>query len=363
MRVLFVTNIPTPYRIRFFNELSKHVELTVLYEAETAKNIVFSFKNVRNEGFQEIFLKKGVIREKIPNLRIISPILRRDYDYLILTNYAYFTELVAYITARIFRIPYIIEEDGNRIKTKELIILSWLKRWIIRGASLYLSPSKQTDEFFKHYSANQNKIIRYPFTSIDKAYLIKASEYQYQKKDVVSFLYVGRVIPLKGVDNLIHAFNAAILKNPSIQLTIIGNSPDENYLNQLKNYALSQVQFLPFMETSELRKYYLESDVFVFPTRYDPWGLVINEAISLGLPVISSNKSISASELIQNGVNGFLYDSENVADLEKHMLLLAADEKLRKKMSKFNIELAKSHTIESMVKVHLNAFKRLNYHE
>ena len=363
MRVLFVTNIPTPYRIRFFNLLGKHVDLHVIYEAEEAKNIVFSFKDVHANNFKFSFLKKGYIHERIPNLRIISHILRNDYNVLILTNYAYMTELIAYITAILFKKKFIIEEDGNKIKLDESKALYLLKKWLISNASLYLSPSKKTDQFFIHYGAEKWLIHRYPFTSVSIADIPTKIFSRNSDSSEIRYLYVGRIIPLKGVDNLIFAFNKASQVNSNIRLSIIGNAPDPAYLAKLQNSASTKIDFRAFMDSKELQNEYLNSDVFVFPTRYDPWGLVINEAISYGLPVISSNESMSAQELIVNGQNGFLYDPEDVERLSELILYIADNKKLREEISINNHKLARMNTIEKMVDVHLEVFKKVYNHE
>ena len=66
--------------------------------------------------------------------------------------------------------------------------------------------------------------------------------------------------------------------------------------------------FIDFLQTSELKQYYKLSDIFVLPTKYDVWGLVVNEAMSQGLPVISTSACVAAIELVSNGYNGYVID-------------------------------------------------------
>ena len=105
--------------------------------------------------------------------------------------------------------------------------------------------------------------------------------------------------------------------------------------------------------------YYRASDVFVLPTRGDVWGLVVVEAMSCGLPVITTNKCIAGLELVEQGINGYIYPVDNIAALaedieecfkEKHTLAL---------MSKAALEKSKDYTIEIMAKRHIEIFEEV----
>lgn len=115
MKVRYFTNIPSPYRINFFNELGKKCDLEVVFEAEKAPKINndwYKDNNILN--FTPVFLKKGIIEEKKINLKILKYV-NKDSDLLIFTNYSYFTEMFALIVAKILRKKYILQIDGGII--------------------------------------------------------------------------------------------------------------------------------------------------------------------------------------------------------------------------------------------------------
>lgn len=93
-KVLFITNIPAPYRIDFYNELGKHCELTVIFEAKRAPGITFNWKENTISNFKAIFLKEGEIQETKIDWSIFKYIKQLKYDVIFITNYAYFTEMV-----------------------------------------------------------------------------------------------------------------------------------------------------------------------------------------------------------------------------------------------------------------------------
>lgn len=93
--------------------------------------------------------------------------------------------------------------------------------------------------------------------------------------------------------------------------------------------------------------------------REDIWGLVINEAMAHGLPIITTDRCIAGLELIENGEGGFIVETENVEKLAYAMNILIQNEELARKMSERNLAKIKEYTIESMAKVHLQIFEMI----
>ena len=101
---------------------------------------------------------------------------------------------------------------------------------------------------------------------------------------------------------------------------------------------LENVHFIGFKSKEELKKYYKSADLFVLPTREDIWGLVINEAMSYGLPIITTNKCVAGVELINNDENGFIVSVEDSKSISKKINLLLDNEKLSESMSENNLK-------------------------
>lgn len=85
-KVLFVTNIPSPYRVDFYNQLGKFVELTVIFEATGAQDIRFDYRETF-KNFTAIFLSEGNIDEKKLNSAIFQYLIPEKYDYIFLINF------------------------------------------------------------------------------------------------------------------------------------------------------------------------------------------------------------------------------------------------------------------------------------
>ena len=117
---------------------------------------------------------------------------------------------------------------------------------------------------------------------------------------------------------------------------------------------MTNVHFIPFREKEDLVSIYKCADLFVMPTREDIWGLVINEAMANGLPVISSNKCIAAIEMVKEGCNGFIYQCEDVAGLAHKIEFIFSNPLLASKYSEASLETIKNYTIEKMAFDHYN---------
>lgn len=359
-KVLFVTNIPTPYRVNFFNLLSKTVDLTVIFEAKYAKNIRFSQIDWETIKFKTIFLSENNIREKTINFSILKEFKREKYNTIFVTNYSYFTELFFLMWLRLKGRKYILEIDGPG-KVSKNILKSIVKKFAIKGSTNVFSPSKLTDEYLVKHGCSMEKIIRYPFTSVSEKdivnidNLVKVKNINKHrlriKKPIV--LSVGQFVYRKGFDQII----IIAKKFPQFHFIIIGGEPTIEYSKLIDNNNIVNVTFMDFMNQERLKEIYLASDIFILPTRFDVWGLVINEAMAQGLPIISTTSCGAARELVFEDKNGFLYKSDNLNELYNCITKLDSLP-TRKKMASNAIDIIKNYTLEKMVKVHEEFIKK-----
>jgi glycosyltransferase involved in cell wall biosynthesis len=113
------------------------------------------------------------------------------------------------------------------------------------------------------------------------------------------------------------------------------------------------------MPTEELAEYYKAADVFVLPTREDIWGLVVNEAMAHGLPIISTNKCNSAKELIRGGSAGFIIPPDDPDELSQRIMELVDKSDHRERMSQNSLRISREHTIERMASEYVKLFHKI----
>ena len=169
-------------------------------------------------------------------------------------------------------------------------------------------------------------------------------------------LSVGQPIHRKGFDLLIKA--AEDLGELDAGFFIVGGNPDEECSGLLKDLNVTNVSFVPFMKKEQLAEYYLAADCFVLPTREDVWGLVINEAMTYGLPVITTDKCGAGLELVEDGVNGYIVESESSKALGGAIRsVLDCDEPAG--MADASLSKIEEYTLENMADVHISIFKEI----
>lgn len=167
---------------------------------------------------------------------------------------------------------------------------------------------------------------------------------------------VGQFIHRKGFDILLKS-KKYIEENVGVY--IIGGKTTKEYNEIIKKYNLKNVYFLEFKSKKELEKYYKVSDIFVLPTRHDEWGLVVNEALAKGLPIITTNRCGAGLELIKNYENGFLLHTGDYVTLGEKINEILDNNNLKKSMINNNYKLASEYTIEKMVVDHINILYKL----
>ena len=358
MKVLFLTNIPSPYRVDFFNELGKMCELTVVFERNSSSERDDSWKKYATEHFKPVVLKgikRGVANAICPG--IIKHLQKGKYDHIIVTNFTSFTGMLAIFWMRMRKMPYWLESDGGFAKNgagfKET-----LKKYFIKGAAGYFSTGVEHDKYYRQYGADDALIQRYPFTSVYKKDILNSPISRNEKLEIRKnlgiyeekvLIAVGQFIPRKGFDILIDA----LMKLPSdVGCYIIGGQPTQEYLDQVKKNQLANVHFVGFQPKHVLNEYYLAADLFVHPTREDIWGLVVNEAMAKGLPVITTDRCIAGLELIQEPFAG------EIIPVGDATILAEAIERALKRIDTVSsqeiLNVIQSYCFEEMAKRHID---------
>ena len=118
-----------------------------------------------------------------------------------------------------------------------------------------------------------------------------------------------------------------------------------------------KVVFAGFCQREELAQYYRASDVFILPSESEPWGLVVNEAMEFGLPVILSNQVGSVPALLHEGMNGLSFPAGNSGALAQCIERLAGDKVLRRSMGEASAKIVKSQSIDSWCEAVVRAIK------
>lgn len=362
MKILYLNYIPSPYRVDFFNKLAKHCELKVIYyNAEIAERPTWKYQ-VEDHHYDHFILFRNKKKIPIKGFLKLRKLLKTYKDHTtVVGGYAKPVEIAAIVWLKFHHRPFVLNTDGgfyqgNGIKLK-------LKKWLVQSASYYLANGTIAAQTLQQYGAKPENIYNYHFSSIFKREITsptKDTRKELRKRlqlpeNAKIVITVGRHIPLKGFELVIKALH--LLKEPNIYLYMLGEGPQRKTYEKLStNFGLKdRVILTGEKQKNEVLNFCRAADCMVLPTlSSDVWGLVVNEAMSCGLPVIASDRVGAAYDMIKNGITGFIVPADNVKAIAEAIKKIDAPIMRNK-----TIETAKKYTIEQMVEDHKVLFKKI----
>ena len=360
--VLFLTNYPSPYRVHFFDELGKYMDVTVLYSdrVEDMKHRNADWFEEGEHGFRAVRLTPKVRVGRRYLCFDVLPWLKKQYDAIVVCGYSSPTAVLAMAYLRLYRIPFYMEVDGGLVR-QDGKLKHFVKKSLVCMANRWLSTGVHTTGYLVHYGAREERITHYPFSSLYERDILEMPVSR-QEKEVLRreldipekqmILAIGQMIHRKGFDVLL---KAAKDLDPETGIYFVGGEAKEEYWKLREELGLKNVHFLGFQKKERLAQYYKAADVFVLPTREDIWGLVINEALAYGLPTITTDRCVAGLELIEDGINGYVVPVEDADALaEKIQAVLASD---LEQMGKAALEKVRPYTLENMARTHAEIFE------
>jgi glycosyltransferase involved in cell wall biosynthesis len=362
-KILFLNWVPSPYRVDFFNLLNEKCKLKVIYFFSELPDRSWGIKDKKHDySFEILFPKKQNILGYIGLVKIL---LHEKYDHIILSGYSLPIEIISIFTLRVFRKEFTINSDGGFISSS--ITKNFFKKILISSATYWLASGHNAKETLIFYGAKPSKTHIYHFTSLYRHEILQApvsltekNRYRLElgieeeKKICIS---IGQYIKRKGMCDIITAMH--LLKDKNIHLYIIGEGPLRAKLqSQIEELNLAKQVFLcgPHKK-DEVLKYCKAADLFILAAYEDIWGLVINEAISCGLPVVTTTKVGAAYSLVENGSNGFMIKPGDIVSMKDAII---ASLERKKSMSIETVKKAKLYSLEQMVEDHIDFIKLIN---
>ena len=218
--------------------------------------------------------------------------------------------------------------DNNRSKIKEAI-----KSWIISHADIFFCFGKSSADYLISLGTKPSQIKVNNAAVVDEE-IIKAAYDQAKQKTEKnegsfvrkkSFVFVGRLASEKNLELFIKAFSKlqeSVSEAQNWGLLFVGDGPLRGSLETLaaESKNAGNIKFAGGFPWFAVPEWLAKSDVLVLPSLSEPWGLVVNEAMVCGMPVIVSDKCGCAGDLLKDGLNGFTFNPESQKELENALL-------------------------------------------
>jgi len=333
MRVAFVTNIPSHYRIGLFEKLAEEYETDFFFFSDGAERDWLRKNGLWGGNFHGEFLSGF----RIPGVGRVTPslfykIASGKYDVVVKCINGKFALPATFITAKLLRRPFILWTGiWSHPKSLAHKVSFPLVRWIYSHSDAIVVYGDHVKRYLVNLGIESKKIFIGWNTVDNKLFNLPVTDFQRSQvraslgvgADEKLVLYVGRIENEKGLEYLVEAFSAVSKHMRGVLLVIGTGSMKEDLARKASADVKGRVLFLDFVKNSELWKYYSIADVFVLPSvstkmNKETWGLVINEAMNQGCPVIATDAvGAAVGGLLEDGKTGLVVpeaDSVRLAD-------------------------------------------------
>ncbi|MCC6146841.1 MAG: glycosyltransferase family 4 protein [Anaerolineaceae bacterium] len=347
-KIAALTSHPVQYQAPLFQALASRPEinLVVFYRSDSSIRgnidqgfgIPVRWDRPLLEGYEYQFLRSP--------LEIISVLARRKFDALLVHSYATPLSLAGYLGSIFFQTPLLLHTESEMLhprkvllqRTKSLI----LKTLFSRTAAL-LSIGKQNYSFYKSFNIPDARIFHTPYCVDNDYFLEQAGYWKAGKVETLAelslpaqqptIIFSGKLISRKRPLDLLNAFQSLTQDGWPANLVFIGEGTLRREIERhIQENQLQNVRLVGFKNQSEISKYYAIGDIFVLPSGFDTWGLVINEGMLFSMPVITTEMVGAGYDLVEEGGTGYTYPAGDVNSLKQHLITLLADTKLRETM-------------------------------
>jgi glycosyltransferase involved in cell wall biosynthesis len=354
-RLVILSEIIAPYRIPVFNALARHeeIDLQVIFLAESDPELRdwVVYKGEIRFSYQVLpsWRKRFAGHSLLLNRGLKAALQQAAPDIILCGGYNYLASWVGMRWAIKHRTPFILWVESTELDIRgRNWIVEFLKARFLKRCSAFVVPGQSSFHYVKNYGVRDEKIFTAPNAVDTELFSQKAADVRQDEEmrrqslrlPPRFFLFVGRLVREKGVFDLLEAYGKLTAElRAAVGLVLAGEGTVRpELLRRASLIKPGQIRFSGFVQREQLASYYALADVFVFPTHTDPWGLVVNEAMACGLPVIASDAAGCTADLVEDNWNGRVVRRGDAAQLASAMEELGRDPALRKRMGNHSQE-------------------------
>ena len=358
LRIAVVMTFPAPYRIPLLNEIAAlpGVELTVLVTEPRAvekRNGQQKFRFPYKMFATEVLRGKNRFGDRIGFVispGMVSHLWQRKYDVLVCLGWTMPNTVLARFVSALRHTPVILWDESipHSPGTLKKTMLPMLRRYFgsFQG---YLAASSWCREYMVEMGAVPERVVVFPQVA-DNVFFQSENARLRPQRDILKrvlgittarvILFVGQLIPRKGVSNLMAVFESIAMQDEKVSLVLVGEGElrDELQTQRAASRHADRIFIQAFAAQEELPTYYALADVFVLPSLYDTFGVVVNEAMASGLPVVTTQNVGAVADLVTDGVNGLVVAPGDANALMQALCALLQNDALRETMGRQSLE-------------------------
>jgi glycosyltransferase involved in cell wall biosynthesis len=354
MRLAIVTSHPIQYQAPWFRALARVTDLEVFFcheqdaagQAEAGFGVGFDWDVPLLDGYRHHWLTNVSSRPGVSSFggcdtpEIASRLAANSgFDACIVCGWYLKSYLQAIWGCKRAGIPVFARGDSQLAGVRSALwtLTKQLPyRWLLNTIDAHLYVGRANRDYLEHYGVPAHRLFFAPhFVASDyfaagarrarESGAAAATRAAHQvPADAVVFLLAGKLIDKKRPADFVRAVQLAHAREPRVAGMVVGSGPLEREIRQLAGEGPAPIHFAGFQNQSQLPQHYAAADVMVLASdARETWGLVVNEAMSCGLPAIVSRACGCASDLVEEGRTGFTFSTGDVEALAAHMVRMA----------------------------------------
>ena len=299
-------------------------------------------------------------------IKMLKAIKSHNPNIVNFTGYYDMASWFSILYCKVFGIKIILSNESTKADQSRNFIKEFIKRLLIKRFDGYFCFGTKSAEYLESLGADSQKILVKNAAVVQNKIISKVYTESFPNRETeklklglkpFNFIFVGRFVEVKNLFLLLNAFNQ--VKNKDWGLVLLGNGHlEESLKSNISTNKISGVKFIAPQVWNQIPSYLSISDVFVLPSKSETWGLVINEAMICKMPIILSNQCGCSIDLIENGKNGFIFESDNQEDLTKKMNTITNAN--LEEFGKFSQEKIKKFDSENVAKKMYQAFEHFS---
>ena len=320
-KIVIVTNIPVPYRIPVYQLLSQSFDLHIIYCAKSEKNRLWKDFSL---PFKHYFLKECIKAHNdgfnfTHNNPDVWKLLNTITPDVVVTTGFNPTHLYAFFWSKLHKAKHICMTDGT-LNSESMLTFKHriVRKLVFRGSQAFIAASLSGMQVYKGYGIAMKTIFQSHLCANNEIFF----EYAKNGNRPYDVIFSGQLheqkLPFLFVETCLF-----LKKNfNNLNCLVIGDGPLRESVLQKLSDANIPYEYPGFVTQTQLPHYYSQAKVLLFTTRGDTWGVVANEALAAGTPVVTTPQAGVAHELVIDGVTGFVRnaDAEQLADAIRSIL-------------------------------------------
>ena len=339
LRIIFIQPKYAHYRHGLFELLDKNYNITFVFLNSDGSEYDYPTSKSIDPSWHTVIINSN--RNRDWALSLAKLILRTKPDAVVSSINGSTQSIVSSIIRRFYKIPFVLYSlkwtDRLRKENQpswKVFIRKSIDKWVTFSADSIVVGGNNSRKYHQDLGIDPERIFLAYQSTLDHSLGLNHSDGHACNSPVIRILYFSRIVVSKGLDTLIRSFKKLTENYDNVKLVVAGDGPFKQFCEKMvKDMQISNVFFLGSIPNEDAWKIFMDSDIFVLPCngkgRGEGWGLVLNEAASMSLPIITTDAVGAVGDLIINQRNGFVVQAGNIDQLTQKMKLLIESESLR----------------------------------